>query len=266
MENTTARKQPRLLAIVSVLPQNRVVCQQPGCGHGVYAAIHVVEDSGQILVLGSTCFAKRYEGFKGAPELSGNGWGNGEPLTDQQREMLANNTRELIAQFSERKDEEVRQAEQLAAARVREIEESAARHLALSRQGQLQRHTQRLQAIENHTALQAGYAPRDMSHQPMSPSDRRPWPWQHQRNTSVAVICSPQGQHWVRLQAADGSQKLAPWPVFEGWDTALPSPCGAPDPTLQAYSVPNIIVALQTLRDMGYSAPTVGTWPQVMPR
>ena len=83
MENTPAQKHPRLLAIVSVLPQKRVVCQQPGCGHGVYAAIHVVEDNGQILVLGSTCFAKRYTGFKGAPELSGTGWGNGEPLTDQ---------------------------------------------------------------------------------------------------------------------------------------------------------------------------------------
>lgn len=44
MENTPAQKHPRLLAIVSVPPQKRVVCQQPGCGHGVYAAIRVVED------------------------------------------------------------------------------------------------------------------------------------------------------------------------------------------------------------------------------
>lgn len=48
----------RLLAIVAVLPQKRVQCS--GCGHGVYAAIHVVEENGQILVLGSTCFAKRF--------------------------------------------------------------------------------------------------------------------------------------------------------------------------------------------------------------
>ena len=51
MENTPAQKHPRLLAIVSVPPQKRVVCQQPGCGHGVYATIHVTEDSGQFLVL-----------------------------------------------------------------------------------------------------------------------------------------------------------------------------------------------------------------------
>lgn len=214
MENTPAQKHPRLLAIVSVPPQKRVVCQQPGCGHGVYAAIHVTEDSGQFLVLGSTCFAKRYTGLKGAPELSGTGWGNGEPLTDQQREMLAINTQELMAQFRERKDEEVHQAQQLAAARLRQIEESAARHLELVRQGQLQRHTQRIQLMENHAAIQAGYEPRDMSPMRVSASNRRPWPWQHQRNTSVAVICSPHGQHWVRVQAADGSQKLVPWPTL----------------------------------------------------
>ena len=74
-------------------------------------------------MLGSTCFDKRYTGFKGAPELSRTGWGNGEPLTDQQREMLAINTQELMAQFRERKDEEVHQAQQLAAARLRQIEE-----------------------------------------------------------------------------------------------------------------------------------------------
>lgn len=33
----------KLLAIVSVDPAKRVQCQNPGCGHGVYAAIHVVE-------------------------------------------------------------------------------------------------------------------------------------------------------------------------------------------------------------------------------
>ena len=134
------------------------------------------------------------------------------------------------------------------------------------RQGQLQRHTQRIQLMENHAAIQAGYEPRDMSPMRVSASNRRPWPWQHQRNTSVAVICSPHGQHWVRVQAADGSQKLAPWPIFDGWDTALPSACGVPDPCFQAYCVTNIIAALQTLRSMGYSTPTVGTWPEVRPR
>lgn len=263
MPNTN---QARLLAIVSVAEEKKVICQQPGCGHGVYAAIHVVEDSGRILVLGSTCFAKRYEGYKGAPELAGTGWGNGEPLTDQQREMLANNTRELLAQFTALKDAEVIRLQQQAAARMRQIEESEARRQALARQGQIQRHAQRLQAMENHAAIQAGVQPRDMSHNRIAPSERRPWPWQHPRNTSVAVIRSPQGQHWVRVQAADGSQKLAPWPMFDGWETALPAICGEPDAHIQAYSTPNIAEALQTLRGIGYSAPMVGTWPEVMPR
>ena len=36
----------RLRAIVTVDEQDRVRCQQPGCGHSVYAAIHVVEENG----------------------------------------------------------------------------------------------------------------------------------------------------------------------------------------------------------------------------
>ena len=50
----------RLRAVVAVDEKDRVQCQQPGCGHSVYAAVHVVEEDGRLLVLGSTCFAKRY--------------------------------------------------------------------------------------------------------------------------------------------------------------------------------------------------------------
>lgn len=49
-----------LLAIVSVEYEDRVRCGQPSCGHSVYRRIHVVREDEKLLVLGSTCFEKRY--------------------------------------------------------------------------------------------------------------------------------------------------------------------------------------------------------------
>ena len=93
----------RLLAIVSVDPSRRVICQEPGCGHGVYAAIHVVQDKENLLILGSTCFAKRYGGASalGTPAYSA-GSGGGSHLTEDERMALVTNTAELIAQFKAR--------------------------------------------------------------------------------------------------------------------------------------------------------------------
>lgn len=72
-----------LLAIVAVDKAHRVRCQQPHCGHGVYARIHVVEDAGEILVLGSDCFAKRYGvASTGSFRGFGGGRGRGRALTD----------------------------------------------------------------------------------------------------------------------------------------------------------------------------------------
>lgn len=38
-----------LLAVVGVEKANRVVCQAPGCGHGVYRRIHVVRHDNSTL-------------------------------------------------------------------------------------------------------------------------------------------------------------------------------------------------------------------------
>lgn len=95
---------------------------QPGCGHGVYAAIHVVEENGQILVLGSTCFAKRFGSASalGLPAYSAGG-GNGKPLTEDERQLLTNNTAELMARFKAEHDATMAAAE----ARLRELRERA---------------------------------------------------------------------------------------------------------------------------------------------
>jgi len=88
----------RLRAIVAVDFEHRVRCQQPGCGHSVHAAVHVVEEAGQLLVLGSTCFARRY-GSAGALGSAQYGGGSGRELTDEERLLLAENTRELLSHF-----------------------------------------------------------------------------------------------------------------------------------------------------------------------
>src|SRR5690349_11602752 len=96
----------RLRAIVAVDVIDRVQCQQSGCGHSVYAAIHVVEEEGRLLVLGSTCFAKRYGDAHalGQAQYGGDG---GRKLTEEERRMLIQNTAALLAHFEAQDSAEV---------------------------------------------------------------------------------------------------------------------------------------------------------------
>lgn len=226
-----------LLAIVSVPTSSRVQCQNPGCGHGVYAAIHVVEDDGKLLVLGSTCFTKRYGGrlALGKPAYSAGG-GNGQVLNEVERQMLKDNTAALIAMFKDQHESRKNAIK----AKIHALRSRLAQHGAapLPDQSQL---TSRQSAIS-----------------------RFPWAWQHPRNTSVALFHSASGQSWVRVKHLDGTQKLVPWPMFDGWDEALPPSCGLADPVLQAYCVSDLPKAFATLNQLGYIGPIVGVWPGVL--
>lgn len=251
---TSAPVHARLLAIVAVPQTNRVLCQQPGCQHSVYAAIHVVDEGGQLLALGSSCFAKRYGSAKalGQP-LHAGASGSGRPLSDEERQLLIDNTAELIERFKV----EAERARAEAAAKLQALRaRAAAQHQGQPKMTFLERMEKLSQRREQ---------PSQPAERPLAASNR-PWAWQHPRNTSVAVLTDPQGQHWVRVQHFDGSQKLAPWPVFDGWDEALPPSCGQPDEDLQAYSVPNIVATLTKLGSMGFSAPKVGNWSEVRPK
>lgn len=227
----------RLLAIVSVPRTSRVQCQNLGCGHGVYAAIHVVEDGEKLLVLGSTCFSKRYGGSQmlGEPAYSSGG-GGGSVLSEDERQMLRDNTAALMALFKDRHERTVSAtAAKVHALRFRLAEPAP---LPLPAQNQL--------------------APRQPA------LNRSPWEWQHPRNTSVALFRSESGQDWVRVQHLDGSQKIVPWPMFDGWDEALPLSCGQADLDLQAYSVSDLPRAFATLKQLGHKGPIVGVWPGVL--
>lgn len=239
------------MAVVAVSPDKRILCQEPGCGHSVYAAIHIVDIGGQLIAMGSSCFAKRFGSGHalGSPKYSASGIQQ-RRLTDEEREMLASNTQALLAQF--------------------EAEAAAMRAQALAKLA-------RMRSLAPNPFEQAGTVPQAHSAPSFRPASaarptqsplatRSPWPWQNQRNTSVALFRSPTGQRWVRVQHQDGTQKIAPWPVFEGWEIALPPSCGIADMDLQAYAVHDIVIAVRTLRSLGFTDPLVGRWQDIKPR
>lgn len=88
-----------LLAIVEVDESERVYCAQPGCKHTVFKAVHVVRDGDQLLMLGSTCFKKRY-GSATALGKAQHWGGNGKLLTTEERALLVENTEALLARFA----------------------------------------------------------------------------------------------------------------------------------------------------------------------
>lgn len=90
----------QLLAVIGVEKDDRVVCQAPGCGHGVYRRIHVVRlDDGHLSVYGSDCFERLFSHLvRRSPQY---GSGEGRDLTPEERHMLAENTERLIARFEE---------------------------------------------------------------------------------------------------------------------------------------------------------------------
>ena len=88
----------KLMAIVEVDKAERVYCAQPGCHHTVYKAIHVVREDDRLLVLGSTCFQKRFGSLTALGKAQHWG-GNGKVLTSEERALLAENTQALLARF-----------------------------------------------------------------------------------------------------------------------------------------------------------------------
>ena len=106
-----------LLAVVEVERDDRVICQAPGCGHGVYKRIHVVRHEGFLGVYGSDCFEKLFGG-----RLAGTspryGTGDGRELTPEERQMLLENTERLIEQF----ESELQQNMALADAREAQLQ------------------------------------------------------------------------------------------------------------------------------------------------
>lgn len=121
---------PRLLAVVEVDRDDRVICQASGCGHSIYKRIHVVRESGRITVIGSECFKRLYGGLPNVPQAPMFGTGEGRRLSAAERAVLLENTAALVAAL---------EAEHLEAEKAKE-----AAHLEAERETQRLAATRRL--------------------------------------------------------------------------------------------------------------------------
>ena len=231
---------PLLLVIVEVPPAERVLCGQPGCGHSVWKAIHVVKDGTRLLVLGSTCFEKRY-GFAnalGSPHYGGGG--ESRKLTSEERQLLAENTAELLARF----EDEVRvRAEALAAAKSEVKASAAARVAALAR-------------------LAPPLVPRTIDVVAINTANASPCSWM-KPGTSLGYFKLRDGSVWVRVQRKDGQQMLVPWPPVDGWDEALPAHIGLADLEHGGYLVADLLTAVAYLRRVGDWDKVFGSWKEL---
>lgn len=89
----------KLLAIVEVDENSKVYCQADGCTATVYKRIHVVNEREKIIVLGSTCYSKLYGGSEHEQKSSYYTGSESRRLTEEERQMLLNNTQALIEHF-----------------------------------------------------------------------------------------------------------------------------------------------------------------------
>lgn len=108
-------KSAYLLDIVEVDKAKRVRCQADGCGHSVYARIHVVLVDGVFQVLGGDCFQRLYGEFlAGATSFYGGSTSSPTRLDDEMRRLLESNTAEFIERLEDRRLELEAQAARLA--------------------------------------------------------------------------------------------------------------------------------------------------------
>lgn len=220
----------QLLAIVAVEFDKRVQCKQPGCGHSVYRQVHVVQDGPELLVLGSTCFAKRYGGSNALGNATYGG-SSGRELTGAERELLVNNTVALLAQF----EAEVHEKERL-------------RREALTRQ------------IPPPLIASAIKPKSTQTFVPRSPGS--PWPWA-EPGRSMLYLQMKDATAWIRVEHRDGYQRLVPWPTFEGWNETWPATVGLAEHELGCLRVTDIVRALTYMRQFSAWEKMLGTWREL---
>jgi hypothetical protein len=98
-------------------------------------------------------------------------------------------------------------------------------------------------------------------------------PHQHQQQTpwarvkplsSVIYLKLKDGSGWMRAQRKDGRHLMLPWPVFDGWDEALPPLFGPVDGESGTYVLPDVIAALKYLRLHAGWDTRPGRWKDVV--
>lgn len=90
----------QLIAVIEVPEDKKVLCQSEGCGRSVYKSVHIVKVNGKFQIVGSECF-KKYIGKHRAQQRLKPLYGSSEgiPLSAHERDLLLQNTEQLIAEF-----------------------------------------------------------------------------------------------------------------------------------------------------------------------
>lgn len=82
--------------------------------------------------------------------------------------------------------------------------------------------------------------------------------------TSMIYFHLRDGTGWLRVQHKGGDQMLVPWPLFDGWDEALPAHVGTPHPTIEALVLKNRETAVAYLREHGEWEKMSGLWREIV--
>ncbi|MHB1198880.1 MAG: hypothetical protein ACYCZ6_04860 [Polaromonas sp.] len=107
----------QLLAIVEVPRDVRVRCQAAGCHHPVFRRIHVVREGAAVHVYGSECFKRLFESSPAGSSTPQYTSSDGRHLTQEERQLLIENTERLIQQFEAEYQAELARQAGLAAIR-----------------------------------------------------------------------------------------------------------------------------------------------------
>lgn len=233
--------QRKLLAVVSVDHKKRVRCQHPGCTQTIYSEVHVISDGGTLKVIGSTCIKKGDYGDLGKAAFTG-GPGSGKTLSDEERELLANNTAELVRKLEAQYNARILAQEQL--------EAQAAAAQAAKKEAQ----RAKFLAIKQMLAEQSLRRPAGPVVNPGSAlrSQTIPWAWVDPMR-SMLYLKMQDGSHWLRVQARvsdGGKHHLVPFPVFDGWDEYLPPKFGHPNTASDGYELTDLIGAISFMRSL----------------
>lgn len=233
----------QLLAVVEVDHEQRVRCENPGCGHAVHKAIHVVQEGTQLLVLGSTCFNRRYgTASLGAPRYSE---GSSRMLSAEERDLLLSNTAALLEQFAREHEASLRRRQE------KSVLLPAQPHALRRSQSEPRLLTRANTPLSKWSTATTSYAKRVV-----------PWQWMRP-GTSMAGFKLSDGTAWVRVQHQDGRQMLAPWPPFEAWDEWLPAHLGSPEQGLGAYALTDLPAAISFLRSLRERERVSGFWTEI---
>lgn len=252
----------QLLAVIRVPEEDRVQCQNPGCGHGVYAAVHIVRDASDLMVLGSTCFERRYGSATALGCAQYSSGAGGRPLSADERDLLVSNTELLLARFAEEERVRLLRNQTLEQERRKLEAEEAERRAEFARAAREREKIGWQDPREKLRLLRAEFGARKAIQQkiqqvivdPISlPTVRlaQPpvWAGEVKQNGSFFCHLFKDESQWVVYPLQDGIYALRPWPdANDGWDEALPPSLGQVQSELGYYRISDYVSFTMAVR------------------